>query len=168
MIRNFFDNSKNYTSAMILGLHDALVEFIGMIIGLSLVLADSRLVILTTVIAGVSASLSMGSSNYLAEKANENPDAVKAGIYTGIAYLITVALLVIPFIILPDTRLMEALGLMIIIAILIIFVFNYYISRIKAQSFKKNFSRMLAICVTVSLVAFGIGQVARLFLGVDF
>jgi len=155
---------KKYTGAMVLGLHDALVEFIGMIVGLSVALTDSRLVLSTVIIAGVTASMSMGAANYLAQKTDGNPDAATAGIYTGAAYLATVALLLAPFAILPADRLMEALALMIATAVSIILSFNFYISVVQSRPFMKNFLEMLAVCFTVSLVAFGIGQAVKLFL----
>ena len=88
--------------AMVLGLNDALVELTGTIAGLSFALQDTRVVALSGIITGVSATLSMAASNYLAERADGNENALKSSLYTGIAYLITVALLVLPYLLLPS------------------------------------------------------------------
>ena len=96
---NMIDEERlNYIGAMVLGLNDALVELTGAIAGVTFALANTRLVALTGIITGISATLSMTASNYLAERADNNPKALKSSIYTGVAYLITVALLVLFFI----------------------------------------------------------------------
>ena len=74
-------------AAIVLGMHDALVSLTGMIGGLTFALADRRMIILSAVIASVAAGLSMGASCFLAEKTNENPNALRAGAMTGVAYL---------------------------------------------------------------------------------
>ena len=85
--------------SMVLGLNDALVELTGALAGFSLALQNTRIVALTGMITGIAASLSMAASEYLStksEKGGKNP--VKASIYTGIAYVITVIALIMPFI----------------------------------------------------------------------
>ncbi len=76
-----------YVGAMVLGLNDALVELTGTIAGLTFALANTRLVALSGIITGISATLSMAASNYLAEKAEGNAKALKSSLYTGAAYL---------------------------------------------------------------------------------
>ena len=167
MIAKLLNKGDKYTGAIVLGLHDALVEFIGIIVGLSFALENSRLVMTAAIVAGVSASLSMGASNYLAEKANENPDAIKAGLSSCLSYMATVALLVVPFAVLPTARMTDALLLMFLAAFMIILGSSYYVSRVKkSRTFIGTFSEMLIICSAVSLVAFGIGKLAKMFLGV--
>ena len=165
MIQKILNKDRlKYTGAMVLGLHDALVSQTGIIAGLAFALADNRLIVLTGVIAAVAASLSMAASNYLACKTDENPNAIAAGIYTGITYLITAALLIAPFAIFSDR--LYALILTFAITVSVIFLFNLCISRARGQPFLRRFLEMLAICFTVSIVAFGIGQAARHFLGI--
>ena len=99
---NMLDEERlHYVGAMVLGLNDALVELTGAIAGVTFALANTRLVALTGIITGVSATFSMAASNYLAERADNNPKALKSSIYTGMAYLITVALLVLPYLLFP-------------------------------------------------------------------
>ena len=75
---NMLDEERlHYIGAMVLGLNDALVELTGAIAGVTFALANTRLVALTGIITGVSATFSMAASNYLAERADNNPKALK-------------------------------------------------------------------------------------------
>ncbi len=156
-----------YVGAMVLGLNDALVELTGTIAGLSFALQNTRVVALSGIITGISATLSMAASNYLAERADGSKDALKSSIYTGIAYLITVALLVLPYLLLPDTLWAVALVLMILVVVLVILGFNYYVSVAKSVPFRRRFIEMVSISLGVALIAFIIGLVAKALLGVD-
>ena len=102
LIQLLNEERLQYVGSMVLGLNDALVELTGTIAGLSFALQNTGMVALSGIITGVSATLSMAASNYLAERADNNPNALKSSIYTGVAYLITVALLVLPYLILPN------------------------------------------------------------------
>ena len=156
-----------YVGSMVLGLNDALVELTGAIAGVTFALANTRLVALTGIITGISATLSMAASNYLAERANGNANALKSSLYTGIAYLITVALLVLPYLLFPIHMYVAAFVAMIIIVILIIIFFNYYISVAKDEPFLRRFGEMAAISLSVAVIAFVIGLLAKNLLGID-
>lgn len=156
-----------YVGSMVLGLNDALVELTGTIAGLTFALQNTRLVALSGIVTGISATLSMAASNYLAESAEGSQDPLKSSIYTGVAYLITVVLMVLPYLILPNEQFFLAFIIMLTIVIVIIFLFNYYISVAKSQSFKKNFFTMAIISLSVALIAFVIGIIAKNLLGVD-
>ncbi|MDD3409793.1 MAG: VIT1/CCC1 family protein [Eubacteriales bacterium] len=156
-----------YVGAMVLGLNDALVELTGTIAGLSFAMMNTRMVALSGIITGISATLSMAASNYLAERADGNPNALKSSIYTGIAYVITVALLVLPYLLLPNNLWMVALIAMLVIVVLVILAFNYYISVAKDLPFARRFAEMCCISLGVAVIAFGIGLLAKALLGVD-
>ena len=156
-----------YVGAMVLGLNDALVELTGTIAGLSFALQNTRIVALSGIITGISATLSMAASNYLAERADGNENALKSSVYTGVAYLITVALLVLPYLLLPDTLWMVALVAMVGIVVLVILAFNYYISVAKTLPFRRRFTEMVSISLGVAVIAFLIGLLAKALLGVD-
>ena len=85
-----------YVGSMVLGLNDALVELTGTLAGLTLALQNTKLIALSGLITGVSATLSMASSEFLSARSEGREDAFKSCVYTGIAYCITVALLVLP------------------------------------------------------------------------
>ncbi|MGF6906547.1 VIT1/CCC1 transporter family protein [Fusobacterium sp. PH5-44] len=156
-----------YVGAIVLGLNDALVELTGTIAGLSFALKNTRLVALSGIITGISATLSMAASNYLAERTNDNPNALKSSFYTGIAYLITVALLVLPYLIFPNNMWHGALISMLCVVIIIILFFNYYISVAKDLPFIKRFLEMAGISLSVAGISFVIGILVKKFLNID-
>lgn len=156
-----------YVGSMVLGLNDALVELTGAIAGVTFALANTRLVALTGIITGISATLSMAASNYLAERADGNANAIKSSLYTGIAYLVTVALLVLPYLLFPVHMYVAAFVTMIIIVVLIILFFNYYISVAKNEPFLRRFGEMAVISLSVAVIAFVIGVLAKNLLGIE-
>lgn len=154
-----------YAGALVLGMHDALVELSGLIAGLTFAIDDSQVIILTATIAAAAASLSMAAANFQAERTKENPNALKCAVYTGIMYVGTCAMLILPFVIIPNR--FSALVVMAIFAVLIIFGFNCIIGMCMRRPFFKRFVEMLATCTGVATAAFIIGQLARKFLGVQ-
>lgn len=165
---NMLDEERlHYIGAMVLGLNDALVELTGAIAGVTFALANTRLVALTGIITGVSATFSMAASNYLAERADNNPKALKSSIYTGVAYLITVVLLVLPYLLLPTNMYALAFAIMLVTVILIIMFFNFYISVAKEEPFLKNFATMAIISLSVAVISYIIGVLAKNLLGID-
>ena len=165
---NMIDEERlHYIGAMVLGLNDALVELTGAIAGVTFALANARLVALTGIVTGVSATFSMAASNYLAERADNNPKALKSSIYTGMAYLITVAMLVLPYLLLPAHMYVLAFAIMIATVIFIIMFFNYYISVAKEEPFLKNFATMAIISLSVAVISYIIGILAKNLLGIE-
>jgi VIT1/CCC1 family predicted Fe2+/Mn2+ transporter len=156
-----------YVGAIVLGLNDALVELTGTIAGLTFALTNTRVVALAAIITGIAATLSMGASNYLAQKAEHNPHPLKAALYTGIAYLITVIVLVLPYLVLDKHLYLLAFIIMLISCIVIIFVFNFYLSVAQRQPFLSRFGHMAAISLGVATISFLIGLAAKALLGVD-
>jgi VIT1/CCC1 family predicted Fe2+/Mn2+ transporter len=155
-----------YVGALVLGLNDALVELTGTLAGLTLALQDTRLIALAGLITGIAASLSMAASEYLSTKSEGgrlNP--IKASAYTGVAYLITVFLLIAPYLLLTDYRVSFIATL--IFAILVIAIFTFYISVSRNLSFKRRFTEMAAISLGVALVSFIFGALIRILLNVN-
>lgn len=157
----------NYVGAMVLGLNDALVELTGTIAGLTFVLANTTLIAMAGTITGIAATLSMAASNYLAERADGNPNALKASVYTGFTYLLTVVFLVLPYLIFPEDMFIGALVAMIAIVVALIAVFNFYIAVVKSESFWRKFTEMSLISLSVALISFVIGWLAKLCFGID-
>ncbi len=157
----------NYVGAMVLGLNDALVELTGTIAGMTFVLANTTLIAMAGIITGVSATFSMAASNYLAERADGNPNALKASFYTGIAYLITVVCLVLPYLLFPTDMYICALVCMIATVVFLVFIFNYYIGVVKSEPFLPKFIEMSCISLSVALIAFLIGWGAKALFNLD-
>jgi len=160
------EDRLNYVGSMVLGLNDALVELTGTLAGLTFAIADPKIISLSALITGIAASLSMAASEYLSAKADNLPNALKSAIYTGIAYIVTVALLVLPYLLISSSPFIS-LGIMLGIVVLIILFFNYYISVAKSIPFKKRFWQMIFISLGVAVVSFGIGTLVKLLLGVE-
>ncbi len=156
-----------YVGSMVLGMNDALVELTGSLAGFTFAMQNTRLIALSGLIMGISATFSMASSEFLAAKSEGRTDAFKSCCYTGIAYLITVALLILPYLLLNNEQFMIALCSMIAIVVLIIAGFTYYISVAKGERFKPRFWEMTLISVGVAVVSFVVGILAKKFLGVD-
>lgn len=156
-----------YVGSMVLGLNDALVELTGTLAGLSLALQNNRLVALSGLITGVSATFSMTASAYLSAKSDSDPNALKSCAYTGIMYLITVVILVAPYLLFPSTAYMQALVTMLILVALIILGFNYYISVAKSLNFKQRFMEMFVISGSVAVLSFVVGLLVKAWLGID-
>ena len=156
-----------YVGSMVLGMNDALVELTGSLAGFTFAMQNTRLIALSGLIMGISATFSMASSEFLAAKSEGRTDALKSCSYTGIAYLITVALLILPYLILDNEQYMIALFSMIAVVILIIAGFTYYISVAKGEKFKPRFLEMSLISIGVAVISFVVGVIAKKFLGVD-
>ena len=155
----------SYVGSMVLGLNDALVELSGTLAGLTFAFANTKLISLSGLITGIAAALSMAASEYLSSKADNNPNALKSSVYTGIAYIITVAILITPYLIIPNQFIV--LGVMLFSVVLIIFLFNYYISVAKNLDFKKRFFQMATISLSVAIISFGIGILVKQLLGLN-
>jgi len=154
-----------YVGSIVLGLNDALVELTGALAGFTLALRDTKVITAAGLVTGISAAFSMAASDYLASKAENDPRAKKSAIYTGVAYIITVALLILPFLLIANR--FVALGSTLAIAILIIAGFNYYLSVAKDLDFKRRFAEMSLISLGVAAFSFGVGFLLKTILGVD-
>jgi len=156
-----------YVGSMVLGLNDALVELTGSLAGFTFAMQNSRLIALSGLIIGISATFSMASSEFLAARSEGRTDALKSCSYTGIAYLITVLVLIAPYLIFPPTQYLAALFCMIAAVILIIAGFTYYTSVAQDEPFGSRFAEMAIISVSVAVISFLVGIAAKHFLGVD-
>jgi VIT1/CCC1 family predicted Fe2+/Mn2+ transporter len=166
LIRMIDEDRLKYMGSMVLGLNDALVEFTGALAGFTFALRNSRLIAMTGLIMGFSASLSMAASEYLSAKAEaEGKNPFKASFYTGIAYAITVIALVFPYFIFHNCylSLFSTLGL----AILLILIFTFYFSVVKEIPFRGRFVEMFIISMGVACLSFLIGLAVRNVLGID-
>ncbi|HHE32436.1 MAG TPA: rubrerythrin family protein [Chlorobaculum parvum] len=155
-----------YTGSIVLGLNDALVELTGALAGLTFALQDTSLVALTALITGFAAALSMASSEYLSTKAEpgaKNP--VKASIYTGVAYILAVAVLIVPYFVLSNIYL--SLACAFAGALLVVALFNFYVSVAKGVPFRSRFLEMAGLIVVVSGISFLAGLAIRLFFEIE-
>ena len=161
------EETLQYVGSMVLGLNDALVELTGSLAGFAFALQNNKLIALSGLIVGISATFSMASSEFLAARSEGRTDALKSCSYTGIAYLLTVVALILPYLLFPAAYFIPALICMLVIVILIIAGFTYYTSVAQDQPFKNRFGEMALISIGVAVVSFVVGILAKKFLGVD-
>lgn len=155
-----------YVGSIVLGLNDALVELTGALAGLTLALQDTRLIALTGSITGIAAALSMGASEYLSTKSEETvKNPLRASFYTGSAYIVTVLVLILPYLLLDNFYL--CLGFTLAAAVAIIALFNYYISIAKELPFKGRFLEMTGLSLSVAALSFLVGFLLRAIWGID-
>jgi VIT1/CCC1 family predicted Fe2+/Mn2+ transporter len=160
------EKKLEYVGSIVLGLNDALVELTGTLAGLTFALQNTRLIAVAGLITGIAASFSMAASEYLATKTEGNgANALASSFYTGLAYIFTVIILILPYFLF--TNYFVCLGLTMSFAVLIILFFNYYISVAKDLNFGKRFREMFFISMGVASFTFVIGYLIRIFLGVD-
>ena len=176
MIGMLDEERLRYSGSVVLGMSDALVELTGALAGLTFALQDLNLVALAGLVTGIAAAFSMGASEYLSSRTEKKAEsAVKAAFFTWISYLLTVLLLVAPFLIFQaDSPEFHGLGphvqaLMCTFAVglLIVALFNFYLSVIEEVSFRSRFLEMAGILGMVSLISYGIGIALRGALGID-
>ncbi len=159
------EEGLQYVGSVVLGLNDALVELTGALAGFTLALSDNKIISLVGLVTGISAAMSMAASDYLSSKAEGDATAKKSALYTGVAYIFTVILLIMPYLVLSDKFM--ALGITLFTAVLIIFCFNYYISVAKDLNFKARFLEMTFISLGVATFSFFVGYALKYLLGVE-
>lgn len=155
-----------YLGAIVLGLNDAIVELTGALAGFTMALPNNKLIILAGFTTGVAATLSMAAAEFLSQQADPGPvNSYLAAMYTGATYLVTVAILLLPFFILPTP--LTALALCLAFAAFLITVFTYITSRIRGTKFWHDFIQMLGISFGVAAIAFGISWGAKCLWGIE-
>jgi len=160
------EEKLRYAGSMVLGLNDALVELTGTLAGLTLAFQNTRLIALSGTITGIAAALSMGASEYLStksEKTDKNP--LKASLYTGAAYIVTVVLLILPYLLFANYY--AALAITLAAGVAIIAVFNYYIAIAKDEPFKRRFLEMAGLSLSIAALSFVVGLIVREVFGVE-
>ncbi|MBA7673634.1 hypothetical protein ES703_81837 [subsurface metagenome] len=163
LIRLIDEERLRYTADMVRGLNVALVELTGTLAGLTLALPDSELIVLVGLITGTVMVLSVASTEYLATKSGEGGRSpLKAVLYGGLTNIVTFLFLLFPYLIFDNVYL--SLGVMIFNAIVVVFLFSFYISVAREISFRKRFSEMVLLSLGVAALAFVIGYLARMFL----
>jgi VIT1/CCC1 family predicted Fe2+/Mn2+ transporter len=159
------EEKLNYAGSIVLGLNDALVELTGALAGLSFGFQNTKTIAFAGLVTGVAAGFSMAAAAYLSRVHDGEAHPVKSALYTGVAYFITVSLLILPFLFMTDFRV--CIALTIAIAILIIFLFNFYISVAKDYPFKRRFAEMAIISIGVTVISFAVSLGIKSYFGID-
>lgn len=160
------DSHLDNMGSIVLGLNDALVELTGALAGFTFAIGDATRVAKLGFITGMAAAMSMAASAFLSARADSGAKGEPAGdssfvaaFYTGGAYVITVFLLVLPYVVFSN--LLYALLSMLLTAFGIIAFFNFYLSVARGSSFKRGFFEMAGISAAVALISYAIGYFLR-------
>ncbi|MFA5820683.1 MAG: VIT1/CCC1 transporter family protein [Candidatus Gracilibacteria bacterium] len=154
-----------YTGSIVLGLNDALVELTGALAGLTLALRDTHLIAVVGLITGLAASMSMAASEYLSSKEEGHKNALKASVYTGLAYVGTVIILITPYFTLENP--FAALAITLGLGIFVILIFTFYSSVANKTSFKRKFLEMALLSLSIAAINFLIGYLVKKYIA-DF
>ncbi len=166
LIKMLDEERLHYAGSIVLGLNDALVELTGALAGLTLAFQNTKLIALSGIVTGVAAAMSMAVSEYLSTRSEQTDrQPLPAAIYTGVAYVVTVALLILPYLLIKNYYVDLVLALS--IAVLIIAAFNYYISVAKDEPFRQRFLEMAGLSLGVAAISFVIGFVLKKVMGVQ-
>lgn len=169
LINMINEERLNYVGSIVLGLSDALVELTGALAGFTFAIQNTRTIAMIGLITGIAATLSMAGSEFLSQSNESEDDSnvnpIKSSIYTGVAYVVTVVMLVLPYFLFENP--FFSLFIMLCIVILIILSFTFYISVAKDRPFFSRFIQMASISIGVAVISFGIGYVMRTFFGLD-
>jgi VIT1/CCC1 family predicted Fe2+/Mn2+ transporter len=149
-----------YVGSMVLGLSDALVELTGTLAGFTLALSNAKVIAAAGLITGIAAALSMAASEFQSTRSEGNEkNPLKASVYTGVVYLGTVLLLVVPFLLLSVP--LVSLALTTGIALIIIISFTFYLSVAQDLPFFRRFVEMAVIIFGVATLSFLIGWAVK-------
>ncbi len=157
-----------YMGSIVLGLNDALVELTGALAGLTFAFGKTSLIAGTGFITGIAASFSMAASEYLSqrmEKGSSKTHPLKSALYTFVAYVITVVVLILPFLLISHPYL--ALGSSLALSVLVIGVFTYYSAVTQDSCFRKRFLEMALISLGIAGLSFCLGIVVRAVFGIE-
>ena len=157
----------HYMGDIIMGMNDALVELTGSLAGYTLAMQNGKVIAMAGLITGISATLSMAGSGYLSAREENGKNAVKSTVTIGLSYLITVVLLILPYLLFPAGAYIWALVVTLLIAMLIIAGFNYYLSVAKERPFRRGFWTMAGISLGVAAISFLVGYVVKNVLGIS-
>lgn len=149
-------------ASIILGMHDAIVSLAGLIAGLYFASVETNIIVISCIISSITASLSMGAANYLAVRTTNRGAAFMAAIYTFFAYMMTCVLLILPFFIFAN----RGMAVLSVFAMAVLIILGFNLVFYWGHRFWRRFGEMLAICATVSIAAFLIGEAASRLFGI--
>lgn len=90
---------------------------------------------------------------------------LRAALCTGTAYLVTVAILIIPYLLFSNA--VMALSVMLLAALTVIALFNYYYAVVRSESFRQRFFEMALLSFGIAGISFLIGYGLKYFTGIE-
>ena len=110
---------------------------------------------------------SVAASEYLSTKSDATGEKhpLRAALCTGTAYLVTVAILIIPYLLFSNA--VMALSVMLLAALTVIALFNYYYAVVRSESFRQRFFEMALLSFGIAGISFLIGYGLKYFTGIE-
>ena len=164
LIGKIHEDRVKYMSFIVLGLADAVVEISGIHAGSLGIYGETRLAGLAGIIAGMAASIAMGTAAYAQAKQGFQGSAKWSAIYTGVSYMVTAVFLALPYFLTGSQS--AALTASLVIGVMLVATMTFYDNVISARPFKRQFGEIAGIILAASLALFIIGTVVRQYLGI--
>ncbi len=164
LINILSDPRLKYLGSIALGLADAVVEITGVNAGFLGATENATTVGLAGLIVGFSAALSMAGASYLQSKHEKRASPIKSSAATGLAYIVSVLLLVAPFFAIASV--IVAFAASIAISVLLTAFFTYYSSTIEDRDFKKEFAESVGLLLGIALAGYLLGAFLSEYFGV--
>lgn len=159
LINSIDEGRVRYLSSIALGVSDALIELTGIYMGSLGLFAAASSVGLVGLIAGISASISMGAASYSQAKHAGTAKPFISALYTMGAYLLVALSLALPYFALPS--LAHSFALMMLIAIAIISYMSFYASVLHDRSFVRELAENLGLIIGVGVALYFLGSGLR-------
>jgi len=164
LIGKIHEDRVKYMSFIVLGLADAVVEISGIHAGSLGIYGETRLAGLAGIIAGMAASIAMGTAAYAQAKQGFQGSAKWSAIYTGVSYMVTAVFLALPYFLTGSQS--AALTASLVIGVMLVATMTFYDNVISARPFKRQFGEIAGIILAASLALFIIGTVVGQYLGI--
>lgn len=156
-----------YIGFIVLGLSDAIIEVTGVHAGFLGVSHRPLVAGIAGLIVGFSASISMASAAYLQAKQSTGVSPVRSAAYTGIAYVLAVIVLALPYFLYGSMG--GAFWSSVVLAVLLIAAFVYYSSVLSERSFRREVLESLVVLGATTVLSFLFGEgLRRLFPDLEF
>ncbi|MEM0481640.1 MAG: VIT1/CCC1 family protein [Nitrososphaerota archaeon] len=145
-----------YIGFIALGLSDSVIEVTGVHAGFLGVTASTLVAGVAGIIVGLAASISMGVAAYLKAKSELRSRPITSGAVTGVAYILSTALLALPYFLTHDMLL--AFTSSVALAVLLAGLFTYYLSIVQDVGFKREMLENTSLLLGTALVTFFFGE----------
>lgn len=164
-MENISEERTKYLGSIALGVTDALIELTGILAGSSSMLGNSFLAGLVGLVAGFSASISMGVASYTQAKSGGLSKPAKAALYTTISYLLVSFVLVLPYFLLAGG--MVALTVMVAVAIGVLAYVSFYSSVLRGTDYARELAENVLLVLGVALLLHLFGGFVKQLLGLE-
>ena len=165
-IQSIDESRIKYLGSITLGITDAIVELTGIYTGSLGAFSNNTMAGLIGLIAGLSASISMGVASYTQAKQVGILKPLTASFYTAISYMIVAALLALPYFIVAS--MLHAFVAMILVAVGVIAYMSFYASVLQGRKYHRELLENTTLVLGVSVLLYMIGSAIRSLLEIPF